>query len=407
MEISKDTLPELRDFYRSQLLDDCIPFWVAHVRDRDVGGYHTCLNRDGSVYDENKLCLWCHGRIVWIFSFLYNELEPNPEWLDLARSGVDFLRRHAFTPEGTMYYSLTRDGKPLEPPRDVFVEMFAAAGFSEFARATADDALYDQARSLFMTVWEKLQSPGRAFQPVIAQTLPVRVHGYSIIPLNVLQELRRFREDPLYDNMIDQCIANVLDFHLRPEKRAVLEVVSWDGETVPGSLGRWINPGHMIEGGIFIIHEGQRRSDRDLIDTGVRLIRWGFDHGWDTDFGGIYNDVDLDGLPVPGVAEAFLYQSKLWWQHAEALYALLLAWSVTDDDAFLDSYRLVHDYTFKNFADPDFGEWFANLDRRGNPTDLSKGNSRKSPFHVPRNLYCCWRLLENITRNPRPADPAQ
>ena len=383
---------ELKEFYRTLLLEDCLPFWLRHGKDPEAGGYHTCLDRDWSAYDHDKLCMWCHGRIVWTFSFLYNELERAPEWLEMARVGVDFIRKHGFAPDGGMYYSLTRDGRPLEAARDLFVELFTVSGLSEFARATRDDALYERARGLFLSVWDRLGVPGGAFQPFVAETRPVRLHGHSLITLNVLQELRRYREDPAYEGMIDACIRNILELHVRPERRAAFELVSWDGETIPGFQGRWVNPGHMMEAGIFIVHEGQRRRDDRLIEAGIDLIDWGFQRGWDREFGGIYNDVDAEGLPVPTM-EVLLYQSKLWWQHAEALYALLLAHSVTGDGRFFEAYELTHNYCVEKFVDPEHGEWFAHLDRRGNRIDEAKGTSRKSPFHLARNCYYCFRLL--------------
>ena len=396
MVVQKERLSDLREFYRQQLLEDYLPFWLEHGRDTECGGYFTCLNRDGSVYDPDKLCMWGAGRMIWVFSFLYNELEQNPDWLDMARWGLTFVQKHGFGPDGWMYYALTRDGRPLQGARDLWVERFTVTGFSEFARATRDEELYEQARSLFLRVWDRLKIPGGAFQEFLPETRPVRVHGDSMVTLNVLQELRRYREDPAYEEMIDECLHVIIDFHMRPERRAVLERVSWDGQTLPGSKGRWINPGHMMEGGIFIIHEGQRRGDQHLIDVGVNLIDWGFEWGWDKKLGGIVNDVDVEGLPVPG-GEAYAYCTKLWWQHAEALYALLLAYSITGESRFMEAYELTHDYSFSKFADPDYGEWFANLDNRGNRIDDAKGSARKTPFHLARNSYYCYRLLEQMT----------
>ncbi|HRU07726.1 MAG TPA: AGE family epimerase/isomerase, partial [Candidatus Brocadiia bacterium] len=299
-------------------------------------------------------------------------------------------------PDGAMYYATTRDGRPLAPARDVYTELSTVCGFTEFARATADEALYHEARRVFDGVWRKLQTPGQAFQPFLAQTRPARVHGHSMITLNVLQELRRFRPDPAIDAMIDQCLHGILVLHRRPERRAVLELVAWDGDTLPGPAGRWVNPGHMMEAGIFVIHEGRRRRDAKLVAQGAELIEWGFDLGWDREFGGIFNDVDLDGLPPSGV-EALLYVSKLWWQHAEALYALLLALRVTGDERFGEACEQVHRYAFEKFADPVHGEWFALLDRRGHRVNDAKGTARKSCYHLCRNVFNAWRLLDEWT----------
>jgi N-acylglucosamine 2-epimerase len=388
-------LRELRDFYLRQLTDDIMPFWVKYSLDRQCGGYHTCLDRDGSVYDYDKPCMWHAGRMIWTFSHLYNELEQRKEWLEAAQWGIDFVSQYGFTPDGSMYYALTREGKPLQGPQDVSTEQSTIIGYTEYARATGETEYYDQARSLFLRVWEKFKKPGQAFQPFNPQTLPVRQHGHSMITINVLNELRRFKAEPDYEDMIDECIDRLFRFHVKPQKRAVLELVDWDGMQIPGSRGRWINPGHMIEGGIFVIQEGKRRKDEKLIKSGVDLIDWGFEWGWDTQYGGIFNDVDEKGLPVPTI-DMLTYESKLWWQHAEALHGTLLAYCLTEDGKFLEAYKKTHQYSFTRFADQKYGEWYATLDRRGNNVNYAKGTARKSCFHIARNFYFNYRLLEEI-----------
>jgi N-acylglucosamine 2-epimerase len=185
----------------------------------------------------------------------------------------------------------------------------------------------------------------------------------------------------------------ITQVHTRREKHAAFEFVLWDGTPAPGNWGRWVNPGHMIEAGIFMIHEGLYRNDSRVIEQGIELIGWGFELGWDKEFGGVYNDVDIENKPFPG-ANANVACSKLWWQHTEALYGTLLAYVLTGRQQFLDSHKKVHEYSFRRFADGEFGEWFALLDRRGNRINDAKGTARKSIFHLGRNLFYCWRLLE-------------
>ncbi len=62
----------LRDFYYRELTENILPFWMNHARDAEAGGYHTCLNRDGSVYDYDKVCMWHAGRIIWTYAHMYN-----------------------------------------------------------------------------------------------------------------------------------------------------------------------------------------------------------------------------------------------------------------------------------------------------------------------------------------------
>jgi len=394
--MDKAYLKYLLGFYRRELFENIVPFWQKHVVDKECGGYHTCLNRDGSVYEYDKVCMWAPGRVAWTFSHLYNNHEKKAEWLATARVGVDFLRKHGFAPDGSMYYALTREGRPLAPAQDVFTELSTVLGYTEFARATGDEALYGEARELFRRVWARLQEPGRAFQPAMAETRPARLHGHSMITLNVIQELRRFRQEPDDDIMVEQCIEIMLTLHARKDRKAVMELVGWDGSDLPGHQGRWINPGHMLEGGTFLIHEGQRREKVEWIQAGVEWISWGFNWGWDKMFGGIYNDVDLRRFPVPLVGKEPFHSMKLWWQHAEALYALLLAYSVTREERFMEAYRQTHRYCDLRFADAQQGEWYGMLDRRGNALSRAKGSDRKNIFHIGRNFFLCIGALKEL-----------
>lgn len=82
---------ELAKQYEDELLNSVIPFWLEHSQDKEHGGYFSCLNRDGSVYDTDKF-IWLQGREVWMFSMLYNKLEKRQEWLECAIQGAEFLK---------------------------------------------------------------------------------------------------------------------------------------------------------------------------------------------------------------------------------------------------------------------------------------------------------------------------
>ena len=45
---------QLAEQYRTELLDSCLPFWLEKSQDKEFGGYFTCLDRDGSVFDTDK-----------------------------------------------------------------------------------------------------------------------------------------------------------------------------------------------------------------------------------------------------------------------------------------------------------------------------------------------------------------
>jgi N-acylglucosamine 2-epimerase len=76
--------------YLAELKDNVLPFWLRHSKDEEFGGFFTCLDREGKVYDTDKF-MWLQGREVWTFSYMYKQLEPRPEWLAMALHGAAFM----------------------------------------------------------------------------------------------------------------------------------------------------------------------------------------------------------------------------------------------------------------------------------------------------------------------------
>ena len=139
INLTTDTMDfqKLAGEYKSELLDSVLPFWLEHSQDKQYGGYFTCLERDGSVYDTDKF-IWLQGREVWLFSMLYNKVEKRPEWLECALQGAEFLKKYGHDGNYNWYFSLTRDGRPLVDPYNIFSYTFATMAFAQLAIASGD-----------------------------------------------------------------------------------------------------------------------------------------------------------------------------------------------------------------------------------------------------------------------------
>lgn len=48
-------LKKLANQYKDELLNNVLPFWLEHSQDHEFGGYFTCLDREGNVFDTDKL----------------------------------------------------------------------------------------------------------------------------------------------------------------------------------------------------------------------------------------------------------------------------------------------------------------------------------------------------------------
>jgi hypothetical protein len=88
-------LNKLHDFYHAELFNRFIPNMDKFVIDHKLGGFMTSIDiTTGNQVNSNKTA-WFEGRGMWTYSFLYNNIEKNPEYLEIARKSKDFMKdRH-------------------------------------------------------------------------------------------------------------------------------------------------------------------------------------------------------------------------------------------------------------------------------------------------------------------------
>jgi N-acylglucosamine 2-epimerase len=379
--------------YRTALFDDVIPFWQKHSIDREHGGFFTCLNRDGSVFDTDKF-VWLQARQMWMFSLLYNRVEQKQEWLDIAHFGADFLKRYGRADDGSWYFSLTREGRPLIQPFSIFSDCFAALAYQEYGEATNSEAAKLISYRTFQGILKRMDNPKREWNKSVPGTRPMRSLAVPMITANLTQELMPLLDEEQGEETIRTCVNDILTVHLDKEMGILRESVAPDGSVIDSIEGRTINPGHGIEATWFVMSLAEQRFDRSTIEKAVDILLKTVEYGWDTEFGGIYYFMDSAGHP-PGALE---WNQKLWWVHLEALVALLMAYRLTSRRDCLAWYERVHDWTWSHFPDPEFGEWWGYLDRRGEVLTPMKGGKWKGCFHVPRGLYLCMRECEKLIR---------
>ena len=379
--------------YRAALYQDVLPFWLRHSIDHEYGGYFTCLERDGRVYDMDKF-IWLQGREVWTFSMLYNHVEHRQEWLQAARSGVEFLRRFGQAENGDWYFALTREGQPLVQPYNVFSDCFAAMAFGQYSLASGDDASAGLARSTYQRILRRQDNPKGPYNKMFPDTRPLRNFALPMILCNLTLELEHILSAEETESTINACIHAVMGDFIDQRSGLVLENISPDGRPVDSFEGRLLNPGHAIEAMWFIMELARRRDDRELTRRAVEVVLREVSFGWDEEFGGIFYFLDRLGKP-PLQLE---WNQKLWWVHVETLIALSLGYELTGELKCLEWYRRVHDYTWTHFPDPDYGEWFGYLDRQGRPLLTLKGGKWKGCFHVPRGLLRCSEIFSRLVQ---------
>ena len=397
--MDQSRIAALAQLYRDTLLLDVIPWWQSRMLDREYGGYLVYRDADGTLLSTDKP-VWVQARGSWIWSRLYNTVEKRPDWLEVARYGIDFVTKHCFDSDGRMYFSVTRDGRPLRKRRYLFSETFGVIGMAELARATGSEEMLQRARDLYRLILRYYRTPGLLPPKVIPETRVLKGHAMPMVLLATSQIMREIDGgEALYDDTINSAITELFHDFVKPEKRCLLETVLADGSILDTPEGRTVNPGHAIETSWFLMTEGQQRGDRDLIRRACEILRWSLDMGWDKEYGGILYFVDCDGKP----ADPYEHELKLWWPHCEALYACLLAHYLTGDAEWSTWYERIHEWSFAHFPDRQHGEWFGYLRRDGSVSSPVKGNMWKGPFHLSRTLLNGWQLLDKWQKKPQDA----
>ena len=366
--------------YRDDLVNNIMPFWLKNGLDRVNGGVYTCVDRDGSLIDSTK-SVWFQGRFAFVCSFAYNTVEKNPEWLAAAKSTIDFIEAHCFDKDGRMYFEVMADGTPLRKRRYVFSESFAAIAMAEYAKASGDKSYAEKALKLFKDIRHFVATPGY-MEPKYLDTLQAKGHSLVMILINTASRIRNVISDPVLDQQINESIASLKDF-MKPEFKALLEMVGPNGEFIDTINGRVINPGHCIETAWFLLEEAKNRGwDKEITSQALQILDWSWEWGWDKQYGGIINFRDCRNLPPQDYSQ----DMKFWWPQTEAIIATLYAYEATGDDKYLIWHKQISEWTYAHFPDEECGEWYGYLHRDGTVAQPAKGNIFKGPFHIPRMM---------------------
>lgn len=395
----KELKQKYYDLFKKELFDSCVPFWLDNGRDSEFGGVQNCLDRKGRVYSADK-SVWMQGRTAYTFSHLVNQFGKNDEFLQFADSCIAFENAHCIDKaDGRMYFTVTRDGKPLRKRRYWFSETFYIMANAEYYMASGKKENLENAVKYFDFVYKMYKDPStdpyKITPKTIAETRKLKSLAQPMILLNVASIMRRADKDnrSKYDAVICGLVEDVKKFY-KPELGALLECVTDKNKYLSeSSEGRVVNPGHDIEASWFLLEEGLHENNAELIAFAQKMFDLAIARGWDEEYGGILYFKDVENNPV----EAYEHDMKLWWPHNEAIIASLYLYSVTGDKKYKVWFEKVTDYAFRHFSDPEYGEWLGYLRRDGKPTEPPcKGHTYKGAFHVMRMLSKVIEIFDDV-----------
>ena len=151
---------------KQELYASVMPFWMDHSVDKEHGGFFSCLDRHGGLFDADKKYIWLNGRAVWMTSELVRSTSDeelramsggasHKALLEACIKGADFLLDHALILDdgggggggaataaagsavvvSQAWFCLNADGsKPVHLERKPFSAMFLCQGVANTAR---------------------------------------------------------------------------------------------------------------------------------------------------------------------------------------------------------------------------------------------------------------------------------
>lgn len=399
-------MEEDRAFYREHLVKSVLPFWERAFDDEE-GGLFTCWTNDGKTLVSTDKYVWSQARMLWILSYMLDTLALDEaeerRYRKRASSLYALLKGGAILSgkdEGCAFV-LSRSGEPKEAAAgsglytSLYADCFVALGFARWAKVSGKSAIIGEACAIFDKTLALIAQ-------AIVKTEPYPLapdsdaHGIHMITCNTAIELARALESfgdsqsARYWEQGRTSAHTILGRFVDRKRTQIIEVLN-PSKQEEGLLERHRNPGHTIESIWFMLDalEGER------VDELHALLLSALEGGWDEQYGGILRYVDCDGGEPIGEAgsDAFshlvasTWDYKLWWPHAEALYATAKMASLTEDPALWRWYERIKEYTFSTFPSLEEGmEWIQIRTRTAEAEEAVVALPVKDPFHITRSL---------------------
>lgn len=412
------TLEELREEHRYWMLDDFVPFMDKFVVDHDLGGFMCTVDRDGTRLGSNKRT-WYEGRGIWTYSYLYNKVDPNPRYAEIAGKSVEFISRHNPTGKELMPAGFTKEGKPLgNGPDPIFYgDVFVANGFQEYSKIKGNEDYWDTAKRILLKCMDIYDNrpgygdipagpsrivrvdgaaAGAARDIIIPGVERPRMCGHWMVLLNCAQQMLETRSDPDIEFIARRSVEAIMDYHYNPDYGLINEQVNHDLSRIESEHGQ-VCTGHGPETLWMILYEAVRAKDKALFDRAAGYLRRSAEVFWDDVYGGMLAELAHVDLNIWNVA-----QKSLWLQQ-EFLIGFLCVIEHTGAQWAKDWYAKLHDYVMAKFPlrRHGFPLWIAYADRK---ITFVKNYDRCEHFHHPRYLMQNMLALDRmIARKGRPS----
>jgi len=389
---------------RNELVGNILPFWTNRAVDRNNGGFYGKIDWDLAVVRKEPRSAVLNTRILWTFAAASRLL--GADYLDVTNRAFDYIMNKFRDPEHDgLFWMLDYQGKVISSRKQIYAQAFGIYAFSEYYRATGNQASLEFAQRLFQLIekhsrsaafggyleacrrdWTTLDDMRLSEKDI---NCPKSMNTHLHI-MEAYTNLLRVWRDPVLVTKQTELLRISMDRIVNP-KTGHLKLFfdeRWN------QLSEDVSFGHDIEASWLIVEAAEVLGDVALLnrarELAVVLARSVYEQGLDTD-GSIFYEANSRGVLIDS--------KKHWWAQAEAVVGFFNAFQISQDSRFLAASLHVWDYIEAKVVDREHGEWHAKLSPEGIPllptedTDVCLAGPWKCPYHNSRS---CFEMLNRL-----------
>ncbi|MEQ8955906.1 MAG: AGE family epimerase/isomerase [Porticoccaceae bacterium] len=381
---------------QKDLLDEAesaMNFWLRHGPDREFGGFHGRLARDGQPLQPDQKGLVQQSRHLWALSAWHPYAGEKADQVEAeAHRTFYFLRDHFLEEDGEFITMVERNGDAMDTRKNIYPQSYTIYGLSQYALSFDSD----EARLMALRSFESLDSRGHdaEFLGYDESDEPgwltdgahkgVNTHMHLLEALTPLYELTG---DARVKARLEELVEVVLYKIIQPEGYAHLEFYrDWRPYGEPR-----VSYGHNLEIAWLLLEAYEvleRKPDQEALEVITAFASNSAHWGYDAEEGGYFNSGEPGSEPDR--------KDKSWWVQTEAITGLWWLYRLTGEVGYLDKLEATFAYSQAQLIDHEYGGWYSSRLENGElgSNGTIKGHLWKTSYHTVRGLVFthAWML---------------
>jgi mannose/cellobiose epimerase-like protein (N-acyl-D-glucosamine 2-epimerase family) len=280
------------------------PFWLARGIDRDGSGHAIGFHEHLTLDQHDCTAAFRRLRVVTRQTIVFSEAAAGglPGAEEAVALGLDYLRRHAFDPDGGYHWRFDLAGCSIDARRDLYDHAFVLLALSSAMRVFPSAMLRAEARALDTYLQDVFAHPAGGYGESLPPSLPRRQNPHMHLLEACLAASEVFGDDPFLDRA-DGLVDLFLTRMFQPAEGALPEY--FDDALVPHrEAGLFaVEPGHHCEWIWLLDWHARRRATagRSPVPGAaaaiLQLARFVDRHALHPDTGAVLDEVWSDGTP--------------------------------------------------------------------------------------------------------------